>query len=61
MFRFNFDIGPAEALENSSNNFGEPSGPSTTPDLPESDSDLEPCIEVPIQDLVWREFAKGGC
>lgn len=57
-FRFNFDIDPAEALEDPSNDFGEPSGLSTGPDLPQSDRYLQPCIEIPIQDLVWKNFAK---
>jgi hypothetical protein len=60
MFRFNFDIEPAEALEDPSNNFGEPSGPSTTADRPQSEGDVEPCIEVLVQDLVRKKFAKGG-
>lgn len=60
MFRFNFDIGPDKALGDPSNDFREPSGPSTTPDLPQGDSDLEPCNEVLIQDLVRKKFAKGG-
>ena len=59
MFRFNFDTGRAEALEDPSNDFGQHSGPSTAPDLPQGDSDLEPCNEVLIQDLVRKKFAKG--
>jgi len=57
MFRFNFDVEPAEALEDPSNNFEEPSGPSTRPDLLQNADDLEPCMEVPIQDLVWKTLA----
>lgn len=60
MFRFDFDIGPAEALEDSSDDVGEPSDPSTAPDLPQSNNDLEGCNEILIQDLVWKKFAKGG-
>lgn len=58
MFRFNFDIEPAEAPEAPSNTFGEPIGSSAGPDLPQSDIDLDACIEIPIQDLVWNVFAK---
>ena len=60
MFRFNFDIEPGEALEDPSNRFGESLGPSTGPDLPQSERDSEPCIEIPILDLVRKKFAKTG-